>query len=31
MFDDFGISLLGYRIKFRCLYIPQGHFFISNL
>ena len=20
-----GILLLGYRIKFRCLYIPQGH------
>jgi len=31
IFDDFGILLLGYRIEFRCLYIPQGHYFISTL
>ena len=29
--DDFGIWLLGYRIKFSCLYIPQGHYLISTL
>jgi len=27
IFDDFGISLLGYRMEFSCLYIPQGHYF----
>ena len=27
MFDDFGIWLLGYRIKFSCLYIPHGYYF----
>ena len=31
IFDDFGIWLLGYRIKFSCLYIPQVHYFISTL
>ena len=30
MFDDFGIRLLGYRIEFSCLYIPQGHYFMST-
>ena len=25
IFDDFGIWLLGYRMEFSCLYIPQGH------
>ena len=25
MFDDFSIWLLGYRIEFSCLYLPQGH------
>jgi len=28
IFDDFGIRLLGYRIEFSGLYIPQVHFFI---
>jgi len=23
--------ITGYRIKFSCLYIPQGHYFISTL
>ena len=31
IFEDFGIWLLGYRIKFSCLYIPQGHYFIITL
>ena len=26
-FDDFGIYLLGYRIEFSCLYIPQRESF----
>ena len=30
-FDKFGIWLLGYRIEFSCLYIPQWHSFISTL
>ena len=30
IFDDFGICLLGYRIEFSCLYIPQGHYFMST-
>ena len=30
-FDNFGIWLLGYRIEFSCLYIPQGHNFINTL
>mgnify|MGYP006890319217 CR=1 FL=1 len=29
IFDDFSIWLLGYRIEFSCLYLPQGHTFIS--
>jgi len=28
--DDFGKRLLGYRIKFSCLYITQGYYFLSN-
>ena len=31
IFDEFGIYLLGYRIEFSCLYIPQGLYSISNL
>ena len=31
IFGDFGIWLVGYRIKFSCLYIPQGHYFINTL
>ena len=31
MFDDFSIWLLGYRTEFSCLYIPQGHNFISTV
>ena len=31
IFDDFGIWLFGYRIELRCLYIPQGHDFVSTL
>ena len=31
IFDDFRIWLLGYRIDFNCVYIPQGHYFISTL
>jgi len=31
MFDDFGIYLLNYKIEFSCLYIPQGHAFISTM
>jgi len=27
IFDDFDIWLLGYRIEFSYLYIPQGHYF----
>ena len=27
-FDNFSIWLQGYRIKFSCLYIPQGYYFI---
>jgi len=30
IFDDLVIWLLGYRIQFRCLYIPQGHYYISS-
>ena len=29
--NDLGISLLGYRIEFSCLYIPQKHYFKSTL
>ena len=29
IFHEFGIRLPFYRIKFSCLYIPQGHYFIS--
>ena len=29
--DDFSIWLLGYRIKLSCLYLPQGHYFISTM
>ena len=29
-FDDFSISLLGYRTEFSCLYLPQGHTFINT-
>ena len=29
--DDFRIWLLGYRTEFSCLYIPQGHYFISTV
>ena len=29
--DIFSIWLLGYRIKFNCLYIPQGHYFINTM
>jgi len=31
IFDDFRIWLPGYRIKFSCLFIPQGHYFICTL
>ena len=31
IFDDFDIWLLGFRIKFSCLYIPQEYYFISTL
>ena len=31
IFVDFGIWWLGCRIEYSCLYIPQGHFFISTL
>jgi len=31
IFAGFGIWLLGYRIEFSCLYIPQGHYFTSTL
>ena len=31
IFDNFGTWLLGYRFEFSCLYIPQGHYFISTL
>ena len=30
-FDDFGMWLLDYWIEFSCLYISQGHYFISTL
>ena len=30
-FDNFAKYLLGYMIKFSCLYIPQGHYFISTV
>ena len=30
IFDDFDMWLLGYRIKFSCLYLPQGHTLIST-
>ena len=29
--DNFCTLLLGYRIEFSCLYIPQGHYFINTL
>ena len=29
--DDFGTSLLCYRIEFSCLYIPQGENFKSTM
>ena len=28
--DGLGILLVGYRIEFSCLYIPQGHYVISS-
>ena len=31
IFDEFSICLLGYRTKFSCLYLPQGHNFISTV
>jgi len=31
IFDDFSICLLGYRTEFSCLYIQQGHYFISTV
>ena len=31
VFGDVGIWLLGYGIEFSCLYIPQGHYFMSTL
>ena len=31
IFDDFSIQLLGYRTEFSCLYLPQGHNFISTV
>ena len=31
IFDDFGIWLLGSKIEFGCLYIPQGHYYINTL
>jgi len=31
IFDSFGIWLLGYRIEFSCLNIPQAHYFIRSL
>jgi len=31
IFNKFGLWLQGYRIEFSCLYIPQGHHFISTL
>ena len=31
IFDGFGIRLLGYRIECSCLYLPQGHYFVSTL
>ena len=30
IFDDFGIRILGWRIKFSCLYNPQGHYLICT-
>ena len=30
-FDDFSIWLLGHRTEFSCLYLPQGHNFISTV
>ena len=29
-FEEFGVWLQGYKIKFSCLYIPQGHDFMST-
>ena len=29
--DDFSIWLQGYKIEFTCLYISQGHSFMSTL
>ena len=31
IFEDFGIWLLGCKIKISCLYISQGHYFIRTL
>ena len=31
IFDDFNIWLLGYRTVFSCLYLSQGHSFISTV
>jgi len=28
--DGLDILLVGYRIEFSCLYIPQGHYVISS-
>ena len=30
IFDDFSIWLLGYKTEFSCLYLPQGHYFMST-
>jgi len=29
--DDLSIWLLGYRTEFSCLYLPQGHNFITTV
>jgi len=31
IFDDFSTWLLQYRTEFSCLYIPQGHTFITTV
>ena len=30
IFDDFSIWLLGFKTEFSCLYLPQGHYFMST-
>ena len=30
-FEDFILRLLAYRTQFSCLYLPQGHTFISTM